>query len=284
MNKKLKTAFCWIIAFFFTLTMAHYQRLTGPTYPISGKATLGGTSFNYDIKRTHGGSGDHLVSVEIPDTAVTGVVLWKRYKYPEPFHTLPMLREGTLLTAPLPHQPPAGKLEYQVTLSRGTESVKLPPDVAAVIRFKGDVPTMLLIMHVFFMFLALMVAARAALAAFCGEPTRHHAIASLLFVVVGGLILGPFVQKYAFGAYWTGWPFGEDLTDNKTAVMALAWVIALWRLKGTNGEKIGRWWTVVAMVVMFAVYMIPHSMRGSEIDYTKLSADSLKVSDMPKVE
>ena len=34
------------------------------------------------------------------------------------------------------------------------------------------------------------------------------------------------VQKAAFGAYWTGFPFGYDLTDNKTVLMWLAWVLA----------------------------------------------------------
>ena len=38
---------------------------------------------------------------------------------------------------------------------------------------------------------------------------------------LGGMILGPIVQKYAFGAYWTGIPFGHDLTDAKNLVDAL---------------------------------------------------------------
>jgi hypothetical protein len=41
------------------------------------------------------------------------------------------------------------------------------------------------------------------------------------------MILGPVVQKFAFGEYWTGFPFGTDLTDNKTLIAFIGWIIAL---------------------------------------------------------
>jgi hypothetical protein len=82
---------------------------------------------------------------------------------------------------------------------------------------------------------------------------------------VGGLILGPVVQKYAFGAYWTGWPFGQDLTDNKTLVAWIFWAIALWRL---HKNPANRTWPAIAMVVLLLVFLIPHSMFGSELDYS----------------
>ena len=83
---------------------------------------------------------------------------------------------------------------------------------------------------------------------------------------VGGLILGPIVQKYAFDAFWTGWPFGTDLTDNKTLATFIFWLIAYLRLRKKPTE---RTWVFVAFAVMIATYIIPHSTLGSEIDYTK---------------
>jgi hypothetical protein len=73
------------------------------------------------------------------------------------------------------------------------------------------------------------------------------------------------VQKYAFGAYWTGWPVGTDLTDNKTAVAFLLWVLAVYKL-WKDREKRG--WALVAAIVLLLIYLIPHSMMGSEIDHT----------------
>ena len=70
-----------------------------------------------------------------------------------------------------------------------------------------------LVLHVAAMFLAMMIAVRAALAAvFRLREVRTLAWVALGGLVVGGLVLGPIVQKYAFGAFWTGWPNGYDLT------------------------------------------------------------------------
>ncbi len=80
------------------------------------------------------------------------------------------------------------------------------------------------------------------------------------------MILGPIVQKYAFDAYWTGWPFGQDLTDNKTLAAFVLWVAAYFQVK-FNPKKRG--WVIAAAVLLLAVYLIPHSMFGSEIDFTQ---------------
>jgi hypothetical protein len=57
------------------------------------------------------------------------------------------------------------------------------------------------------------------------------------------------------------------MTDNKTAVAFIFWLVALYML-WKNPEKRG--WALVAAIVLFLVYMIPHSMLGSEIDHTAL--------------
>ena len=81
----------------------------------------------------------------------------------------------------------------------------------------------------------------------------------------GGMILGPIVQKYAFDAYWTGWPFGHDLTDNKTLIAFIAWIIAYLRLRKNRNN---RGWAIAASVILLLVYLIPHSMFGSQLDYS----------------
>ena len=45
--------------------------------------------------------------------------------------------------------------------------------------------------------------------------------------IVGGMIFGPLVLINAFGVWWTGWPVGGDITDNKTLVGLAGWLIAL---------------------------------------------------------
>ena len=85
---------------------------------------------------------------------------------------------------------------------------------------------------------------------------------TLLLLVAGGFIFGPIVQKYSFGQFWTGWPLGEDLTDNKVLFALIPFVIT-WFLRN---KSYSRWLAIASALIMLAVYLIPHSMNGSELD------------------
>jgi len=77
------------------------------------------------------------------------------------------------------------------------------------------------------------------------------------------MIMGPLLQLYAFGDLWTGIPFGWDLTDNKTLIAYVAWIVALiMNRKGVNYR-----WIIVATIVTLIIFSIPHSMFGSEFNY-----------------
>ena len=103
------------------------------------------------------------------------------------------------------------------------------------------------------------------------EKTRRLAWVTLGCLTIGGLFLGPVVQKYAFGAYWTGWPVGEDLTDTKKLVMWAGWALAVAVLGLNRPINLGsRVAVLFAITVMIAVYLVPHSVRGSTLDYEKL--------------
>jgi hypothetical protein len=117
------------------------------------------------------------------------------------------------------------------------------------------------------MFISLVISFRAGLEAlFKGKNLYKYSLLVLITLGIGGLILGPIVQKYAFGAFWTGWPFGHDLTDNKTLVSVIFWVIAVWKTKNNPSSRL---WVFIAVIISLAVYLIPHSVLGSEIDHTK---------------
>ena len=257
------------------LGAAVWQRLTGPTHPRRGTAVVAGQQVRWRLLRSSISGEPFMVAVPAPSGA-TGLVQYRRYPTNEPLRDVAMSREGEDLVALLPSQPPAGKLEYSVVLSSPSGPVRLPDGQAVVMRFKGDVPALLLIPHVVTMFVAMMVGVRAALAAALRRPeARRYAWVAVVGIAIGGLVLGPIVQKYAFGAYWTGWPFGNDLTDDKTLLMWLAWVAAVvvfWRRKDPL-DRLARWVTIAAAVVMVAVYVLPHSLRGTELDYSKLEAE-----------
>ncbi|HQQ76451.1 MAG TPA: hypothetical protein PLB01_03780 [Thermoanaerobaculia bacterium] len=258
-----KPAVRFALALLVTLASAVWQRRSGPTYPARGRVAVGGSSVDLKLTRTHGGPGDQPVRVAAPDPAFTGVVAFRRYPTSDEWTILPMAREGADLVAALPHQPPAGKLEYQVRLAKGTETAVFPPR-PAVTRFKGDVPTGILVPHVLCMVLAMFFSAAAGLAALAGAPTRRLALVTIGLIAVGGFILGPIVQKMAFDAYWTGVPFGWDLTDNKTLIAGLFWAGAILVQRPGRPARIE---IMAAAVTTLLVFAIPHSTWGSEIKW-----------------
>jgi hypothetical protein len=268
-NGTLGTAALWLAAFLIMAGAAVWQRLTGPTHPRRGHTEVAGQEVRWRLLRSSVSGEPFVVSLPAPE-GVSGVVHYRRYPTTEPFQEVAMSREGGSLVGLLPTQPPAGKLEYFVTLVAPGGPVRVPDGEPLVMRFKGDVPALVLIPHVVTMFLSMMIGVRAALAAALGRPeARRYAWVAVVGIAIGGLVLGPIVQKYAFGAYWTGWPFGGDLTDNKTLGMWLAWVVAVAVLgrRKDPADRIARGTTVAAALVMIAVYLVPHSLRGSQLDY-----------------
>ncbi len=263
----------WIIAVLAMLGAAVFQRRTGPTYPLRGTIEASGGDWEYRLVRS--GTTGTNTRVEFPAFAedVQGVLLFKRYPTTDEYTATPLVRQGDVLTGVLPHQPPAGKLEYYLEIDTQEGAVRVPSLETVIIRFKDGVPVGLLLPHILLMFVAMLLGVRAGLSAiFDTRDMRSLAWTALVGITVGGLILGPFVQKHAFGEFWTGFPFGYDLTDNKTLIMWVTWLVACLFLgrRARGREGVRRLGLVAATVVMMGVYLIPHSLRGSELDYSKI--------------
>lgn len=267
----MRRALLWIVAVFVTLGLAVWQRMSGPTYPARGALHVGDAEVRLKLIRS-GETGRSLpVAVEAA-TGIEGEVAWRRFPTAEEWRVEALARDGGLLRAVLPTQPAAGKVEYQVRLRDGAGSAAVFPERPAVARFKGAVPAAVLIPHVLAMFLAMAFATRAGLAAVAGEQGLGRlAWITLGLTAAGGFVLGPAVQKYAFDAWWTGVPFGWDLTDNKTLVAGLAWLWAVWRLRRAPAARGS---VVLAALVMLAVFSIPHSVWGSQIDWSAATGGS----------
>ena len=152
-------------------------------------------------------------------------------------------------------------------LTKGSATAVFPERPADT-RFKGAVSPVVLAPHVVTMFTGMLVANAAGLLALRGEKRLFRiALVAAVLLSIGGLLLGPLVQKQAFDAYWTGWPFGTDMTDNKTAVAVLAWAVAAVLARGGRDARKA---VVVAALVTLAVFMVPHSAWGSQVDWSKL--------------
>ncbi len=261
----MKNVLFWAIAVVITLSSAIYQRMTGPTTPVRGSVEVSGEEIRFRLIRTYVRPGDAPVRIETADEDINGFFRYRRHPSHDLWDTIPLVRDNSGLVAYIPEQPSAGRVMYQVFLHRGEELRPLTED-PIIIRFRDDVPAWAMLPHIILMFTAMLFSTRAAMAAIFRDRTRMLTMITGITFITGGIIFGPVVQKYAFGDYWTGWPFGSDLTDNKTAFSLLFWIVAMYM---TYKNRYHRSWVIVAAAVLLIIYLIPHSLLGSEIDWTQ---------------
>lgn len=255
----------WIFSVIFTLAIAYYQRTTGPTYPVRGKLIIGNQEIKYKLLRSNESHIPATITLKGNVDGLTGYIEYKKFNTNEDWQISQLFLKDGQLTGELPAQPPAGKLMYKVAINSGEQTQYLREE-PVVIRFKGAVPLYILLPHILIMFMAMLYSTRTGIETLRkGNKTKNYTLITLLLLAAGGMILGPVVQKYAFGALWTGWPFGHDLTDNKTLVAFLAWIVAYLRLRKNSDN---RGWAIAAAIILLLVYLIPHSMFGSELDYS----------------
>ena len=272
----------WFLAFFITIGAAIYQRTTGPTYPKRIDVTLNNTVHELKLVRSLALDERPEVKLKVNDTTVKAKLFFKRFKsyeeyqvaefsykvYPVNSFLMNMvfkIYEEKGLFAEVPQQPAAGKIQYyfEITDSRGTQSYFKESPI--VIRFKGGVPGFILLPHILLMFMAMLFSILAGLMSIIKYPLyKKYSIWTLIVFIAGGMVLGPIVQYYAFGDLWTGIPFGWDLTDNKTLIALIFWILAV----AMNRKKDRPLYTALAALVLLLIYSIPHSLFGSELDYT----------------
>jgi len=257
-----KSILFWSIAFIITAVSAVFQRVTGPTFPKSGNVTIEGKKIGYKFERSHSSSSNCVVEIKTGDPSMHGTLKWRsNYKALDPFETIEMTGNETL-RAELPAQEPLKKLQYFVELHKSNStqmvpSMMVPAEAPIILRFKGDVPLIILLPHIFAMFFAMMLSTRTALEIFQEKPRfKPLALWTLVFLFIGGFLLGFLMNYFAFNQVWGGIPFGNDITDNKTLIAFVAWGIAYFMIKKDAAPKL---FAVLAALIMFIVYSIPHS-------------------------
>jgi hypothetical protein len=264
-NRMNKNGILWLLAVVITLAAAIYQRSTGPTYPKDMTFTLEGTSYEASFPRSSSGSDSCRVAMEIP-ASVDARLHYKRYPTNDNWRTRPFVKKGHQQVAALPPQPPAGKLQYFIELQSNGNTTYLSRSEPIIIRYKGEVSTGVLIPHVILMFGGMLFSTAAGLFALAKKRQyRLYGWITLGLLITGGFIFGPIMQLQAFGDAWTGIPFGWDLTDNKTLVAILGWTTAV----VSNRKKYRPRHYVIAAILLLVIYSIPHSVMGSEYDYSQ---------------
>ena len=186
---------------------------------------------------------------------------------------------GDVWRAFLPELDKGKKVGYAVLVSStGGFSRRLPqePGKYYVVKYKGKVSGFVLVSHIafmfgsfFFMVLSFFGAVRILRGMEDKRVTANLVRWVLLLTFVGGWPLGWILNYQAFGVLWEGFPFGYDVTDNKTQIMFIFWIVtsilaggSVFRGDESSDRLSPRGFAIaviVSVLVSIGVFLIPHS-------------------------
>ena len=279
----MKRVLPWVVAGALTLAIFAFQNRTGPTHPLEGSFATARGTVTYKLLRSEEiGKGLQVMLRDPVPEGVAAKVRFRRFRSADDWRELP-LTPGTFrftrrgaseevrgLGATLPSLTErAGKYEYLVLVDDGGGFRSLTGERPVQARYKAPVPLLALLPHILVIFLSMTLAMRTGIAALAGTPLGGLVRATVVSLLLGAFVLGPIVQWYAFGVWWSGWPFGHDWTDNKVVVELLAWLAAAVAVRGVRSPRLARAAVLLATVVTLGVYLVPHSIFGSEYDYAR---------------
>jgi len=81
----MKIAFYWILAVFITFAAIIYQRKTGPTYDKKVSVVIDQKEYMFKLIRSHGGTTDCKIELSVPDTEISGALLYKQFPTNNPW-------------------------------------------------------------------------------------------------------------------------------------------------------------------------------------------------------
>ncbi len=248
--------------------------------------TLKGLELSHTNVVEHIGEGGPDISVNILSgtaeevLAEDGLRLYFRERGASSFATTFMGMAGapSLYLASIPHHEKGTWVEYYIEVRGvGDELLTFPgkagEGVYYQLRFKGHVPLGILYLHIATMFLGLLLFVLASYQSwnYLKEKRDYSGIEKnslygLLFLFIGGFPLGFLMGYFTFGHPWTGFPVGGDVTDTKTLVVFLYWIIAAGLLRAgkteAEDEKKQRryaWLVIWGTILSIVIYAIPHS-------------------------
>lgn len=227
------------------------------------------------------GPGSPAISARIASDGIIEPSVLYRIAGEEEAERINMIQSGEgLWEARLPAVEKGGRIMYALTI-RGEDGsmVRLPEEEESflLVKYKGEASPVILALHVIFMFGSFYFMIQSLWSAIeilsTGEG-KSRAVSNarlvLLCTFIGGWPLGFLLNYQAFGTLWEGFPFGYDITDNKTQVIFLFWLVSLLLVRGSflgKGEErdwLGPRGLAIAVLLSYLVslflFIVPHSL------------------------
>lgn len=281
MNGNRKMAIRIILGFILTIALLGISRSLSTRRPHDLAAESTGFRVEHRTVTEQVGPGRPDLSLTVKGDQALEAVVRYRVGREGALRTVVMTGEGDgRWRAVLPDLGRGTKIYYALELLRSGETVARIPeknDSFLFIKYKGKVSAVVLTLHILFMFASFYFMVQSlwsALGILAGRAWKAEAVRHARWVLIssfiGGWPLGFILNYQAFGVVWEGFPFGYDVTDNKTQIMFVFWLVSLLLVRGSflgRGEErdmLGARGFAVALLVSFIVsfllFIVPHSL------------------------
>jgi hypothetical protein len=270
-----------IVGIILTLALLAVARRLSTNRPREIVVERGGRTIVHRTVFEQVGPGEPVVILEIEPAEGAGAFLLHATSEDGDPAESPMVRnDGGIWEGRLPERRKGEWVHYAFRAALpGDDSVRIPiePDSFFLLKYKGKITPVVLLLHVILMFGAFFFMVQSfwgALALFRGGGSKSSAVrfvrGVMITTFVGGWPIGFILNRQRFGPVWEGFPFGYDVTDNKTQIIFLFWVVTVLLVRGsffgageardTVGPRGFAWAVIASFIVSLALYMIPHSL------------------------
>ena len=252
----------WILALLITCSAAYYQRISSPTYPSLVVIPVEMQKYPVTFIHSHTGKSDCPIILQIGDIAVKGELSYRKYPSQSEMTKLEMKREGDKLVASIPNQSSGVKIEYQVELSKNGAQLKYSSLKPTILLFEGEIPKFPFFMNLAVLGLAMLLSSWTGLLALFGfGSSRFFSMLTFIGFVVGGFVIAPIVHKYAVNDWWTGFPIGYSLNNNKFFLASLVWLVVVVTIQRKYNKII----SVMAAILTLVIFLIPSTFVENEV-------------------
>ncbi len=276
-----------IVAFLFTLFLLAFTRKTTAVRSVDKMVEMQGVSIEHVTVPKQVGDEIPVISAKLVGASEIRLVykIGKEGEY-QSIKMSPKPGEENVFIASIPIHPKGMKAWYYLEAidRRDSEEVKitLPEKSSGQVdpirlKFEGQVPAYVIIPHVLTIFAAIFFATLTLFTAVDikkGKGTLARSVkycsVMFLFLFIGFFPFGWAMNYFAFGVLWEAFPFGRDVTDNKSQIMFLIWLSTLFTVKGTVwGKGEGRnlvsdrgysSLVIFSFIATMIILAIPHSL------------------------
>jgi hypothetical protein len=270
MSKGLKI----VLAVVLTLVVLFLSRYFGPNRKYTVETKLDGVTLSHKAPRGKEGEGPAELTLVVTGSQAAdfSAELVGQVKGTESWERLDPARvEDGNYVFEVPSKPWTTRYFYRFEARQGGNTVTLARQNGdpMMVKFKGSVPAWIVTCHVLGMFggfLLLILSVFYALELARGKNENRTAgrLAwwSWIVLFIGAVPFGIPMNYYAFNVYWEAFPFGGDVTDNKSQIALIIWLLAVLGLSFRRGRKTGLA-VVLAGILVLAIFLIPHSAQVS---------------------